>query len=227
MRLMNSGPEMLADDLHDLGLHALVVLRARQLLDPLAAEVRGHDDHGVAEVDRAALAVRQAAVVEHLEQHVEHVRMRLLDLVEQHDRIRLAPHGLGEIAALLVADVARRRADQPRDGVLLHELRHVDADHRLLGVEQERGERLRELGLADARGAQEQERAVRPVRIGQAPRATRRIAFDTIVERLVLPDDALLAETPPCAAACPSRSRASSRRECRSTSRRPRRPPPP
>ena len=37
---------------------------------------------GVLEVDRAALAVGQPAVVEHLQQHVEDVRVRLLDLVE-------------------------------------------------------------------------------------------------------------------------------------------------
>ncbi len=81
--------------------------------------------------------------------------MRFLDLVEQHDRVRLAAHGFREITALLVADVARRRADQPRHGVLLHELRHVDADHGLFGIEQERRQRFRELGLADAGGAQE------------------------------------------------------------------------
>ena len=134
--------EVLPDDLHHLGLHLLVVVLARELLDQLGAEVRGHHDHGVAEVDRAALTVRQAAVVEHLEQHVEHVGVRLLDLVEQDHRVRLAAHRLGEITAFLVTDVARRRADQPRDGVLLHELGHVDADHRLFGVEQELGERL-------------------------------------------------------------------------------------
>jgi hypothetical protein len=37
--------------------------------------------------------VRHAAVVEHLQQHVEHILMRLLDLVEQDHRVRLAPHG--------------------------------------------------------------------------------------------------------------------------------------
>ena len=52
--------------------------------------------------------------------------------------------------------------------MLLHELRHVDAHHRLLGVEQELGERLAELGLADARRSEEQERTVRPARIGEA-----------------------------------------------------------
>ena len=34
----------------------------------------------------AALRIGQAAVVEHLQQQVEDVGMRLLDLVEQHDR---------------------------------------------------------------------------------------------------------------------------------------------
>ncbi len=70
--------------------------------------VRGHDQHGVAEVDRAALAVGEAPVVEHLEQDVEHVGVRLLDLVEQHDAVGPAAHRLGELAALVVADVARR-----------------------------------------------------------------------------------------------------------------------
>ena len=99
-------------------------------------------DDGVAEVHGAALPVGQAAVVEHLQQDVEDVRVRLLDLVEQDHGVRPAAHGLGQVAALLVADVARRRADQPRDRVLLHELGHVDADQRVLGVEQEFGERL-------------------------------------------------------------------------------------
>ncbi len=39
------------------------------------------------------------------------------------------PHRFGELAAFLVADIARRRADQAGDGVLLHELAHVDAHH--------------------------------------------------------------------------------------------------
>ena len=54
----------------------------------------------------------EAAVVEHLQQHVEHVGVRLLDLVEQDHAVGLAAHRLGQVAALLVADVARRRADQ-------------------------------------------------------------------------------------------------------------------
>ena len=54
------------------------------------ADVRGHDHHRVAEVDRAAVAVGQPPVVEDLQQHVEDLRVRLLDLVEEDDRVRAA-----------------------------------------------------------------------------------------------------------------------------------------
>ena len=59
------------------------VLVLAEIGEVVAAEVRGHHDDGVAEVDRAALAVGQPPVVEHLEEHVEDVGMRLLDLVEE------------------------------------------------------------------------------------------------------------------------------------------------
>ena len=61
-----------------------------------------------------------------------------------------AAHGFGQLAGLVVADVSGRRADHPRHRVLLLVLGHVDPDHRLLVVEQELGERARQLGLADA-----------------------------------------------------------------------------
>src|SRR3546814_2554894 len=77
--------------------------------------------------------------------------MRLLDLVEQDHAVRAPAHGFGEVAALLVADVARGRADLAADRVHLHELAHVDAHHRVRAVEQELGQRLAQLGLAHAR----------------------------------------------------------------------------
>jgi len=55
-------------------------LRARERL---GAGVGRHDDADVAEVGPAPLLSRQRAVVHHLQQHVEDVRVRLLDLVEQ------------------------------------------------------------------------------------------------------------------------------------------------
>ena len=141
---------------------------SRKIDEVLGAEVGGHDDEHVAEIDRAPLTVGEPSVVEHLQQDVEHVRMRFLDLVEQHDLIGPAPHRLGQRSAFLVADIAGRRADEPGDRVLLHVLGHVDAHHRALVVEQEGRERLGELRLADAGRPQEHERADRPVRVLQA-----------------------------------------------------------
>ena len=108
------------------------------------------------------------AVVEDLEQDVEDVAVGLLDLVEQDDRIRPAADRLGEPAPFLVADVARRRADQPGDVVPLAEFAHVEPDHGRLAVEEELGQGLGQLGLADAGRPQEQERADRPVGVLQA-----------------------------------------------------------
>ena len=116
--------------------------------------------------------------------------MRLLDFVEQHHRIRTAPHLLGELAAFFVADISRRRADQARHGVLLHVLGHVDAHHGVLVVEQELGQRARQFGFADAGRAQEDERTDRPLGIAQ-PRARTANGIGHALERCVLADHAL------------------------------------
>ena len=168
MRLRNSGRKVSLERLQQPLLDLVVALLHVHRLgvgDQPGADVAGHDDDGVLEVDGAALVVGQAAVVQDLQQHVEHVGVRLLDLVEEHDAVRPAAHRLGELAALLVAHVAGRRADQPRDGVLLHVLAHVEPHHGLLVVEEELGQRPRQLGLADAGRAEEHERADRPLRV--------------------------------------------------------------
>src|SRR5262249_22012604 len=118
-----------------------------------------HDDDRVLEIDGAALAVSEATVIHNLQQDVEDVRVRLYDFVEQDYRIRTAPYQLCELSALFVADVSRRRADQTRYGVLLHVLGHVDANQRVLVVEEKFGECAREFSLTHARWAQENEAA--------------------------------------------------------------------
>ena len=128
-----------------------------QLQDPLRAEVRGHDHERVLEVHGAALAVGEAALVENLQEDVEDIGMRLLDFIEEEHGVRPPADLLGELSALFVADVAGRRADQPCHGVLLHILRHIDAQHGALVVEEEFGEGPRELRLADARRSEKDE----------------------------------------------------------------------
>ena len=126
---------MAAHDLHHLILDLFDRLVVGEACDILAAQIRCQHDDRVGEIDRAALPIGQAAVVQHLEQDVEDVAMGFLDLIEQDDLIGTTAHGFGQDAAFLIAHIARRRADQPGDAMLLHELAHVDADHRIVVVE--------------------------------------------------------------------------------------------
>ena len=77
------GPEMLAGDAEHVLLHARVVVLTGQLLDALTAEIGGHDDDRVAKIDGAAVAIGQPPIVQHLQQDVEHIRVGLLDFIEQ------------------------------------------------------------------------------------------------------------------------------------------------
>ena len=166
-------------------------VRADAVEQNLAAEVRGQDDDRVLEVHGSALAVRDSAVVEHLQQHVKHVRMCLFNFVKQNDGIRTAAHGLGQLTAFLIAHVSGRRANETRHGELLHVLRHVDPNEVLLVVKQARGQRLGQLRFANARGAKEQERAKRPVRILNTG-STSLDGLGDDAYRFVLPDDSLV-----------------------------------
>ena len=95
-----------------------------------AGQVRGHDDDGVFEADRAAKAVGQDAVAEQLQQDACHVAVGLFQLIEEQDAVGAAADLLRERAARVVADVARRRAEQARDARRLHILRHIHPDER-------------------------------------------------------------------------------------------------
>ena len=135
------------------------------------------------------MTVGQAAVLQDLQQAVVDLLVSLLDLVEQDHAERLAPHLLGELAPLLVADVPRRGTEQPRGGEAVVELAHVDLDERVLVAEQELSERLGQLGLTDAGRAGEDERARRAPRILQPGTG----APDRLGDRL---DGVLLADDP-------------------------------
>ncbi|GIX64344.1 63 kDa protein [Babesia caballi] len=183
--------EGLPHRLHHLVLHLGLLVRALgQLQDALAAEVGGEDDEAVGEVHRAPLGVGQPAVVEQLEHDVEDVGVRLLDLVKEQDRVGPPAHRLGQHPALVEADVARRRAQEPRDGVLLHVLGHVKAHNRVVGVEELLRDGLAQLGLADPRRPEEHEAGNRPLGVVHAdPRALHRPRHH--LHRLVLAHHAL------------------------------------
>ena len=75
--------------------------RAGQLPEVLGADVRRHDDDRVAQIDALAAAVGDPSFVERLQEQVQHARARLLDLVEQDDRVRVVLQLIGQHAAAL------------------------------------------------------------------------------------------------------------------------------
>ena len=85
--------------------------------------------------------------------------MRFLDLIEQHHGIRLSSDCLGQLTALVVAHITRRRSDQAGHGELLHVLRHVESHHGALIVKERRRKALCKLSLADTGGTEEEEGA--------------------------------------------------------------------
>ncbi len=176
-------PEIILERSHDLGLCIVIIVLfcihctlckadLFHLFDILRTNVRCHDDDSVLEVDAAALRVGETSVVENLEENVENFRMSLFDLVKKDDGIRTMTYHFGEVSSFFMTDVAWRRADELRHGVLLHKLGHIDADKGLVVIEEELGESLGKLGLSHSRRPKENKRADRTVRIGDAGAGT-------------------------------------------------------
>ena len=142
----------------------------RLLLQLPRAEVRSQDDDRVAEIHGVAQPVGQLPVLENLQQDVVHIRMRLLDFVEQDHRIRRAAHALRQLAAFFVSHISWRRADQLRYRMLFHVFGHIEANQRFFAAEQELGKPPRHFRLAHARRPEEQEAAHRAAREPSIPR---------------------------------------------------------
>src|SRR5690606_23931933 len=105
--------------------------------------------------------------------------------------VGLAAHGLGELAALVVAHITGRRTHEPGNAVTLLVLAHVDARHGVLVVEEDLAERLGQFGLAYAGGAQEDEAADGALLIAHAGAAAAH-GVGHGAHRLVLTDHALV-----------------------------------
>ena len=117
--------------------------------------------------------------------------MRLFDFVEQNDAVGPSAHGLGELAAFVIAHVAGRRADEPRHRVLFHVFRHVDSDHGVLVVEQVEGEAARKLGFPTPVGPRKIKLPIGRRGVFE-PRRAAKHGVGHGVDRLVLADHALM-----------------------------------
>ena len=76
-----------------------------------SAKVGSHNQHRVAEIHHAALPVREAAVIEDLQQRIPNFRVRFFDLVEKYHAIGAAAHGFSKLSAVLVAHISGRRPE--------------------------------------------------------------------------------------------------------------------
>ena len=125
----------------------------------MGTQVAGHDDQGVLEVHHPALAIGETAVVQYLQQHVEHIRVGLFDFIEQDHGIRMTPYSLRQLAAFFIPYIAGRRTDQTGNRMFLHVFTHIDPDDALFIIEQHFGQGFGQFGLAHARRPQENEGA--------------------------------------------------------------------
>ena len=153
-----------------------------RLVHRLGTGIGGHDDDYVAEVGLTPIVVSQRTVVHHLQQHVEDVRVRLFDLVEQQYTMRLFSDSFCQQATLVETDIARRCAYQTAHGMALHILGHVEPKQ---FDAHDVGQLFRCFGLADASGARKQEAPDRLVVLAQA-RARHLDAGRQHIKRLVL-----------------------------------------
>src|SRR5579883_1863883 len=97
--------------------------------NPVSAEIAGHDDNGMAEINHMPLAVCEPPVIQQLQQDIEDIRVRFLDLIEQDHAVRAAADRFGQLSGLFVADIARRRPKQSADSMPFLELAHIQAHH--------------------------------------------------------------------------------------------------
>ena len=114
---------------HDAGLHFLIILffirmggkaQVLRIDDALRPCIGGHDKHGILKAYLPALGIRNMPVIQHLKQDIEYVRMRFFHFIEKHHGIRIAPHLLRQLAAVVKANISRRGTDQLGNGMSLH-----------------------------------------------------------------------------------------------------------
>src|SRR5882762_8056534 len=133
-------------------------------VERLGPGVGRHDDDDVPEICLPAVVVGERAVIHHLKQDVEDVRVRFLDLVEEQHRVRLLGDRFRQETALVETHVTGRCADKTRHRVPLHVFGHVEAvqfdPHAVR-------ELARDLGLSDPCRSREEEGPDRLLRIGQ------------------------------------------------------------
>ena len=140
--------------------HVLVLLVDRSVfLNPvqkvICPDVGRHDQDRIFKVHGSALRIGDPSVIQHLQKHIEHIRMCLFHLVEQDNGIGFSADCLGKLTALVISHISRRRSDQTGHGIFLHIFTHINPHHIVLIVEQACRKRFCQLCLSDSGRSQE------------------------------------------------------------------------
>src|SRR5947209_2886584 len=130
--------------------------------------ITGHDHHCILEVYSAALTIGQTTIIHNLQQSVEDLWMRLLNLVQQNDAVWASAHLFGQLTTFVVTDISWRATEQTSNGMRLHVLRHVKTDQVIFTTKEFSRQGLRQFRLTYTRWAKEEERANRALWILQA-----------------------------------------------------------
>ena len=102
-----------------------------KLFQLTGTNIRGHNDHRIAEVHQTTITICQSTFIQHLQEHVEHIAMGLLDLIQQNDRVGTTTNTLCQLSTFLITDISRRCTHQTRGIETLRILTHIDTDERI------------------------------------------------------------------------------------------------
>jgi len=122
----------------------------------------------VLEVDDSTSSIGNSSIVENLEENLNKLPRSLFKLIDEHNRVRFPPDELREQPSFIVADVTCWSSEEFGDSVFLRVFRGVDSKHGIGRVEEEFGERFRELSFTSTGGTDEEETGDWSIGIGKS-----------------------------------------------------------
>ena len=108
-------------------------------------QVARHDDERVSKVDQPTTCIAEPSFPEHLKQIVEHVGMRLFDLIEQQHTVRTSTYRTWKSTVWVFQSTNQFLGRLRRTDFV-----HVNSNQTRLVMKQQLGQRLGRFGLANA-----------------------------------------------------------------------------
>jgi len=137
------------------------------MLDKFRSQVAGHDQNRVAEIRHPALSIRQATIIQDLQQGVPDLRVGFFNFIKEDNTVWATPDCFGQLTALFVSHVSGRCAKQARNRMLLAILAHIQADQSFGITKHELCQRFCQLGFPHTGRTDENKRTNRSAGILQ------------------------------------------------------------